>query len=504
MRICAALQELPASRLYPTLLLTSRNSATNVLPNRQSVGRGTTISGSLLPNGRPLPNGAKQNEKAARREQGKPHQAAATPLKGPSKVKLTKTAVEAIPPPAAGEIVVWDSELKGFGVRVSASGRRTYFIYSRTTGGKQIKLKVGVHGAVTADKAREIASTEIGKLMAGQDPSRERRQARESERARRIAPTMRGLGDEYLSAHAEIHKRQSSVRTDRATLEKIVFPRFGLKKVSEITHSNIEALHREMRETPYRANRVVALLSKMFNLAIKWGMRSDNPAKGIERYQELKRERYLRPDEIARLGDVLAGHPNRASANAVRMLLLTGARRGEVLSATWDQVDFDDGVWTKPGAQTKQKTKHRIPLSPQALRLLTEIKAEADENADVRRRKAKAAGRIAKQSPFIFPGKDGQKHLTDVKNFWASACAQAEIEGARLHDLRHTYASLLAGDNLSLPIIGALLGHTQPATTARYAHLLDKPLREATTAAAAKLDEYAKAPRKGKLVAVKP
>jgi integrase len=440
------------------------------------------------------------------------------------KIKLTKRAVEAIEPPAAGEIVVWDAELKGFGVRIASSGRRTYFVYGRTTGGRQVKFKVGVHGAVTAIKAREIASVELGKLAAGQDPTKERQDAKTAERKRLGAPTMRDLADRYMSDHAELHKRTAG--DDRASLDKIVLPRFGSRKVAEITSADIEALHRDMRGTPPRANRIAALLSKMFTLAMKWGLRPDNPVKGLERYQEHRRERYLRPDEIARLGAVLAEHPNRAGADAVRLLLLTGARRGEVLGAQWADFDLEAGVWTKPGATTKRKTEHRVPLSPAAVALLTGIKAAADE----RSRKARAAGRLAKSSPFVFPGKDGDGHLTDIKRFWQTVCGAADLAErvprklrngkaaltkngkpkmlwrptVRAHDLRHTYASLLASAGLSLPIIGALLGHTQPATTQRYAHLMDDPLRQATTAAAAKIDEYAKATRKGRLIAVKP
>jgi integrase len=145
--------------------------------------------------------------------------------------------------------------------------------------------------------------------------------------------------------------------------------------------------------------------------------------------------------------------------------MLTGSRRNEVLSATWDQFDLTTGTWTKPHTATKQAKLHRVPLSPQAVALLADM------------RKA-ATGR------FLFPGQSAERPLVEIKRFWASACRQAGIEGARLHDLRHTYASVLASSGLSLPIIGALLGHSQAATTQRYAHLMDDPLRQATALAA--------------------
>jgi integrase len=194
---------------------------------------------------------------------------------------------------------------------------------------------------------------------------------------------------------------------------------------------------------------------------------------GIERAPEQKRQRYLSPAEIIRLSAALADHPERGSANAVRLLLLTGARRGEVLSATWDQIDLAGGVWTKPAATTKQKRDHRIPLSAPALQLLVEMKAGADTENERRTRCELTP------VPFLFPGKDGRPQ-GDFKHFWAAVCRTAEIEGVRVHDLRHTHASILASLGLSLPIIGALLGHTQAATTHRYAHLMDDPLRAAT------------------------
>jgi integrase len=200
----------------------------------------------------------------------------------------------------------------------------------------------------------------------------------------------------------------------------------------------------------------------MFGLAIKWKWRTDNPAKGIERNPENKRHRYLTSAEVEGLMVALAGHPDQQAANIIRLLLLTGARRSEVQSARWDQFDLTSGVWTKPGATTKQKTQHRVPLSAPARQLLADLWAETEGSAE-----------------YVFPGRGGG-HRVEFKRDWAAICTGAGITGARIHDLRHSFASILASAGLSLPIIGALLGHTQPQTTARYAHLLDDPLRAAT------------------------
>jgi integrase len=201
----------------------------------------------------------------------------------------------------------------------------------------------------------------------------------------------------------------------------------------------------------------------MFSLTIRWGWRTDNPAKGIERNQEQKRHRYLAGDELGRLTKALAEHEDQQAANIIRLLLLTGARRGEVQSATWDQFDLVSGTWVKPGSTTKQKTDHRVPLSAPARQLLAELREKA-----------------AKDALYVFPGRGGEGHRVEINAAWAAICKSANITQARMHDLRHTYASVLASAGLSLPTIGALLGHSQPATTARYAHLFDDPLRAAT------------------------
>jgi integrase len=244
-------------------------------------------------------------------------------------------------------------------------------------------------------------------------------------------------------------------------IQRIVLPRLGRLKVAIVRHADIEEVHRGLKDTPYRANRTLALLSKMFSLAMRWEWRQDNPVRGVERYPEERRTRHLSQAELVRLSQALANYPNQTAANAVRFLLLTGARKGEALAATWDQFDLERGVWTKSSAHTKQKKEHRVPLNAAVLALLAE-------------QRARAAGE------HVFPGRRPGQPLDDVKSAWAAITSAAELEGIRIHDLRHSYASILASAGLSLPIIGALLGHTQPATTSRYAHLFDDPLREAT------------------------
>jgi len=346
----------------------------------------------------------------------------------------------------------------GFGVRVTAGGHRSFILNYRTRSGRERRLTIGSPPAWSLAAAREEAAGLKRKIDAGGDPLADRNAGRE-------APDMRDLSLRFETD--ELPKRRESTGKDyKGIIRLYILPALGSLKVAEVRHSDIEKLHRKIAATaPYRANRTVAILSRMFNLAVKWRMRPDNPAKGIERRPEQKRERYLSPAEIVRLAEALAARPG-PSANAVRLLLLTGARRNEVLSAAWPQFDLQGGIWTKPASTTKQAKLHRVPLSAPALQLLVEMRA--------------AAG----ASPFLFPGKaDGPQG--DLKKFWATICRDAKLDGVRVHDLRHTFASVLASSGIGLHVIGSLLGHSQPQTTARYAHLLDDPLRDATERAGA-------------------
>jgi integrase len=212
----------------------------------------------------------------------------------------------------------------------------------------------------------------------------------------------------------------------------------------------------------------------MFALAIKWRLRPDNPCKGVERNREHARKRYLSPDELVRLTRALAKYRDQRVADVFRLLLLTGARRGEVLSAKWEQFDLEQEVWTKPAASTKQKVEHQIPLSAPARQLLASL---------------------PKQDEWLFPGYGG-RHRISLEHSWKLICKAAGITGLRIHDLRHSYASALVSAGFSLPVIGALLGHSHPQTTHRYAHLLDDPLRKATERAGEILAGPKKAPGK--------
>lgn len=370
--------------------------------------------------------------------------------------KLTKSSVESLP---AGDIdvIYWDTHLPGFGSRVKPNGTRSYVVqYRNRQTGRSRRKTIGRHGPLmTFSQAKEIARGLLSDVVRGKDPVAEGN-------AYKVAPSVADLADQYLTSHAIPKKRPNSVKNDEAALRRLILPKLGSKKVTEITGRDIQQLHAKLRMTPYLANRALALLSTMFELSVRWGYRPNNPAKGIAKFHEEKRDRWLSDDELVSLLTALDEHPNQVAANAIRLQLLTGARIGEVLSARWENFDFDRGNWTKPSHHTKQKRTEHLPLSASALELLRGMR---DGGCD--------------SSAFLFPGRKPDKPIADLKRFWRSVTASAGLEDYRIHDNRHTHASHLVSSGMSLAIVGRLLGHTNPMTTQRYAHLADDPLRAA-------------------------
>jgi integrase len=368
-------------------------------------------------------------------------------------LRITEKTIKSLKPPASGNHVFYDEQIGGFGVRVTASGAIS-FILTYWTRGRQRRHTIGRHPELNATAAREEAIRLRDSIRRGGDPLGDKEQLR-------AAPTIADLFEDFIERHAKIYLRPNSIRCYEVMARANILPRIGNIKVSDLRRRDVEDLHQSLKDTPYHANRTRALLSKMMSLAKRWEWRTDNPCEGVPRFREEKRDRWLSTEEIERLCDALDRHPNQAAANAIRLMLLTGARRGEVLTAVWDDFNLELGVWTKPSHHTKQKRTEHVPLSPPALQLLVAMKERTTTS-------------------YLFPGKVPGKPLQEIKRVWSTLCKQAQIENVRLHDLRHTYASHLVSSGLSLPIVGRLLGHTQPQTTARYAHLADDPLRQAT------------------------
>lgn len=372
-----------------------------------------------------------------------------------SKQKLTKRVVEGLQP-EENEFIVWDTEIPGFGVRVRPSGRRVYILKYRTKTGTPRKPAIGRHGSITAEQARRIARTWLAEVHTGSDP------AGETE-AGRNAPSLSELAERYMKQHAEVKKRPLSVAGDELNLRKHILPKLGRKKLIDINRQDLIRFHHSLKHKPGAANRCVALLSKMFNLAEKWGLRPDasNPCRHVERYKEHRIDRFLSNDELARLGEVLTkaertGIELPSAIAAIRLLLFTGCRRGEILTLKWEHVDFERQCLRLPESKTGAKI---VYLSPPALEVLTGIEREDD-------------------NPYVIRGAKLGAHLVNLTKPWMRIRANAGLDDVRIHDLRHTFGSVAAGLGEGLTMIGKLLGHTQAATTHRYAHLASSPLKQ--------------------------
>lgn len=382
--------------------------------------------------------------------------------------KLTKRVVEAVES-ADKPLYLWDDQLAGFGVKVLPNGQRRYLLKYRVGGGRKAPqrwLMIGTHGAITADQARDIAQQALAAVARGEDPQAQRTAIRE-------APSVRDLWARYEADHLP-RKKASSAKDDRQKWRDHINPALGRKRVTEVTREQVDRLHKGLSDTPYQANRVLALISKLFNLAELWGMRPEgtNPCRHVGKFKEQPRERYLNAEELGRLGAALreglaAQTETPYMVAAIQLLLLTGARLNEILGARWDWVDWERRVLKLPDSKTGAKP---VFLSAPALEVLQNLRALPTSQG----------------SRYVIRGRINGQPLVNLAKPWARICERAGLGEVRLHDLRHTAASVGVGQGMSLPVIGRLLGHTQASTTQRYAHVdLDPALAAAEQIGAA-------------------
>ncbi len=371
--------------------------------------------------------------------------------------KITKRATDDLASHGGGEITLWDAEVKGFGVRVQRGTTKSYILQYRFGSGRGAplrKLTIGTHGSPwTPETARREAKRLLGLVEAGKDPAGDRT-------ALRDAPSVADLAARFMAEHVAPKRKKRTGAEYCRLLETVILPAVGRKKVGDVTRQDVARLHHIHRTTPYQANRVVAILGKMFTLAEAWGLRPDhsNPCRHIEKFKETKRERMLSSDELGRLSEALAlygGSPHVVAA--IKLLVFTGARLSEVLGLRWEWVNFDREEARLPDSKTGAKTLH---LPPPALAVLTDLPRMADNS-------------------FVIVGQKVGAGLVNLEKPWRAIRKAASLDDVRLHDLRHAYGSIAVSSGLGLPILGQLLGHSQPQTTARYAHLAADPVKAA-------------------------
>jgi integrase len=418
--------------------------------------------------------------------------------------RITKRVVDGLKPQAR-EFAIWDSKLPGFGVRVRPSGAMSYVVVYRAGAGRGAPVRrftIANVGKITPEAARGRAKAILGAVAHGRDPAGEKA-------VERGALTISELADRFMAEHVEQKCKRETALFYRHLLDKVIRPEVGATKADKLTRAQVAKLHGSLRATPFQANRVLAVIGSMYAFAGRSGIvpEGTNPSRRIDKFQELRRERFLTGQELERLGSAIreaetkgipwdvdeakpkARHLPKAknrftkigtcAAAAIRLLLFTGCRLREILHLRWEQVDVERGLLFLADSKTGRKT---VILNTPALAVLT---------------------RLDRLGSYVVPGDDPEKPRADLKRPWEAVAKRAGLDGVRLHDLRHTFASFGAGGGLGLPIIGKLLGHTQASTTQRYAHLDADPLRRASNAIGGRIAAALDGNRDRKLVQLK-
>lgn len=433
--------------------------------------------------------------------------------------KIIKREVDAIQP-GASDIYLWDNDLAGFGVKVTPAGRKVFLVQYRLGGraGKVRRVTIGQHGSPwTVEGARKEAQFILGQVAKGVDVAEVRKAEKQ---IAADAPSVADLTARFIAEHAEAKRKASTAREYRRLIDTVIVPALGGIKVADVTRADVARLHHARRGSPYCANRELAVLSKLFNLAEAWGYRPDgtNPCRHVEKYPERKRERFLSAQELAALGEALDGYKGSIYVvGAIKLLIFTGARLSEILGLRWEWVDLDRGEARLPDSKTGAKTVH---LPPPALSILASlprlegnpyvIVGSNDGLCLVNLEKPwRSIRNTATMRLWLAAGDDHTRGFVtalteELKRFpsldecrmYAEerkvALPPDSLEDVRLHDLRHAFASVAASAGMGLPIIGKLLGHTQAQTTARYAHLAADPVKAAAAAIAGKIEEAMK------------
>ena len=348
------------------------------------------------------------------------------------------------------EIVAWDRELPGFGVRVHPTGSKVYMVHKRS-GGKSRRVTIGRHGVWSLDAARREAGGIIASLKNGDTPARAG-----AENGSNSGPPIAELAEQYMAEHVAVRCKPTTARSCRHIFDNYLLPQFGRKRLGEITPEQVAALHYRLREKATTANQVIGLLSRLFHKAAKSGYAPEggNPCRFIKKYPTRSCERFLSEREFVRLGTVLdeleaKGKISTTAAAGLRLLMLTGCRRNEILTLRWEDVDLEHDEIRLPDSKTGARA---VPLSPTARQVLSSLPRQPD-------------------NPWVISGRGSRARLSNLNATWGVVRKKAGLDDVRIHDLRHSFASRALSLGESLPMIGKLLGHSKVQTTARYAHL---------------------------------
>lgn len=382
-----------------------------------------------------------------------------------SRFKFTQKSIDQLPPhpktARATEAEYTDTEVAGLKLLVSKSGRKFYY-FRYTFNGQKRATKLGEHGTLSLPEVRKKALELRYQVDQGHDP--------QTEKSRQQAtPTLAEFALKEYLPYAQQQKR--SAKTDESRLRIHLLPRFGARQLHEISVRDVQLYHAELnaRSCAATANRHLSLLSKLFKLAMQWERVTKNPCQGIKKHKENnQRDRYLSQDEIQRLFQAMAQESNRVTVAALTFLLLTGMRKEEALQAKWEALDLERGTLFLP--QTKSGKSRHVVLNPDALAL---VKAQPKRDGN----------------PYLFPGKVPGQALNNPHKCFRRILNAAGIENLRIHDLRHSFASLAVNAGATLYQVQHLLGHASSQTTQRYAHLADQALREASEAVATRINQ---------------
>jgi integrase len=385
-----------------------------------------------------------------------------------NRINFTKSTIENLPLPASGWRYYYDTKVGGLAVGVGATGVKTYVLYKKINRRPE-RIKIGRASDLTVDEARRQAEKLNGEVASGTNPA-------DAKRASREAMTFGDLFEWYYREHSVPHKK--TAHEDQAKFEKYLSTReYGLnlakRRLVEITMGDVRTVFNSIgKDHPITANRVLALVSSVFGKAIDEELYEGvNPCSKITRFKENERERFIAPEEFPAFLDALAQCPNENTRDYIWLSLLTGARRGNVLSMKWKDVSLTRREWLIP--DTKNGTPHAVQLADAAIELL-------------KRREATKAGE------FVFPGDGKTGHLTEPKRTWKTLTDRAGMSDLRLHDLRRTFGAYQAATGANLSVIGHSLNHKSLVTTTRYAKLWKKPVRDAGNTAVNMMFEVAK------------